>query len=135
MRVSRGEDGSVKRTLIDMRKAHIVYHDDKGELNIQNVDGKKVLTAKDPQGRLVFSGPVGSKEELDKVPADVRQRYEKLEQQDIPAVSPTQRQELERENTSNDNDSGDDRETMQEVSQPGRQVFPPRRLGINTVLI
>jgi hypothetical protein len=133
-RVSRGDDGSLKRTLIDMRKAHIVYHDDKGELNIQNVDGKKILTAKDPQGRLVFSGPVTTKEELDKVPADVRQRYEKLEHQDIPAVSPTQPQGLELEN-GNNNDNDNARETMQEVSHPERQLFPHRRLGINMVLI
>ena len=131
MRVSRGEDGSVKQTLIDMRKAHVVYHDDKGELNIQNVDGKKILTAKDPQGRLVFSGPVTTKEELDKVPADVRERYQKLEQQDIPAVSappapPTP------PSVENDDDG---RETMQEVSNPERQVFPHQRLGINTVVI
>lgn len=143
MRVSRGQDGSVKQTLIDMRKAHIVYHDEKGELNIQNVDGKKVLTAKDPQGRLVFSGPVGSKEELDKVPADVRQRYEKLEKQDIPAVSPATPPSVENDN---DDDNDNQGETMQEVShpeetrrpevsRPDRQVFPHRRLGINTVLI
>jgi hypothetical protein len=140
MRVSRGEDGSLKQTLIDMRKAHIVYHDDKGELNIQNVDGKKILTAKDPQGRLVFSGPVTNKEELDKVPAEVRQRYEKLEQQDIPAVSPTNRPPGAGNTNNNNNDNDNDRETMQEVAhpevqQPARQGFPHRRLGINTVLI
>ena len=135
-RVSRGEDGSLKRTLIDMRKAHIVYHDDKGELNIQNVDGKKILTAKDPQGRLVFSGPVTSKEELDKVPADVRERYQKLEQQDIPAVTPPQPPPSVENNNDNDNDGdNDDRETMQEVSHPEGQVFPHQRLGINTVVI
>jgi hypothetical protein len=34
----------------------------------------------------LFSGPVESKEDLDKVPAEVRQRYEKLQQNDLPAV-------------------------------------------------
>ena len=56
-------------------------------MKIETVDNKKMLTAKDPQGRLLFSGPVSSKEELDKVPAEVRQRYDKLEQTDLPAVS------------------------------------------------
>ena len=135
MRVSRGEDGSVKQTLIDMRKAHIVYHDEKGELNIQNVDGKKVLTAKDPQGRLVFSGPVGTKEELDKVPADVRQRYEKLEQHDIPAVTPPRPPTPPAPPSAIDNDADDDGPTLQEVSHGERPVFPFRRHNINTILI
>ena len=42
-------------------------------------EGKKFLTAKDPQGKLLFSGPVETKEDLDKVPAEVRQRYDKLQ--------------------------------------------------------
>ncbi len=76
----------MKTTKIDIGKAQIVYSDDKGELRVEKVDGKKVLTAKDPQGLLLFSGPVETKEESDKVPAEVRQRYEKLQQNDLPAV-------------------------------------------------
>jgi hypothetical protein len=52
------------------------------------VDGKKLLTAKDPQGKLLFSGPVETKEDLDKMPAEIRERYEKLQQNDLPAVEP-----------------------------------------------
>jgi serine protease Do len=81
-------NGALERTTIDLNKAQIVLSDDKGELRIENKEGKKFLTAKDPQGKLLFSGPVESQEELDKVPADVRQRYEKLQQHDLPAVAP-----------------------------------------------
>lgn len=130
MRVSRGEDGSLKQTLIDMRKAHIVYHDDKGELNIQDIDGKKVLTVKDPQGRLVFSGPITTKEELDKVPAEVRQRYEKVEQQDIPAVSAPPPPPA----VANDEEN-DEPATLREISYPAHPAFPQRPFGINIVLI
>src|SRR5438309_10719715 len=84
--VMQDQDGGLKTTKIDIGKAQIVYSDDKGELRVEKVDGKKVLTAKDPQGLLLFSGPVETKEELDKVPAEVRQRYEKLQQNDLPAV-------------------------------------------------
>src|SRR5438552_6292376 len=84
--VTKDQDGGLKTTRIDIGKAQIVYSDDKGELRVEKVDGKKVLTAKDPQGLLLFSGPVETKEELDKVPAEVRQRYEKLQQNDLPAV-------------------------------------------------
>src|SRR6266481_7949162 len=81
-------DNGMSTTKIDIGKAQIVYSDDKGELRVEKVDGKKVLTAKDPQGLLLFSGPVETKEELDKVPAEVRQRYEKLQQNDLPVVFP-----------------------------------------------
>ena len=50
------------------------------------MDGKKLLTAKDPQGKLLFSGPVETKEDLDKIPADVRARYQRLQQNDLPAA-------------------------------------------------
>lgn len=64
----------------------IVCSDGKGELRIENVDGKKILTAKDPKGVLLCSDPIETKEDLDKVPAEVRQRVEKLQEQDLPAV-------------------------------------------------
>ena len=83
--MSRDED-AIKSTKIDIGKAQIVFSDDKGEMKLETVDGKKVLTAKDPQGKLLFSGPVETKEDLEKVPAEVRQRYEKLQQHDLPAV-------------------------------------------------
>ncbi|MDQ2867942.1 MAG: hypothetical protein M3R59_05955 [Verrucomicrobiota bacterium] len=81
-------NGGLARTTIDMKNAQIVLSDDKGELRVENVDGKRMLTANDPQGKLLFSGPVETKEEIDKVPADVRQRFEKLQQRDLPAMAP-----------------------------------------------
>ena len=47
-----------------------------------------MLTAKDPKGKVLFNGPVDTKEERDKVPAKVRQRFENLEKQDLPPVPP-----------------------------------------------
>ena len=96
------------------------------------MNGKKILTAKDPQGRLLFSGPIDSKEELDKVPADVRQRYDKLEQKDLPGVISTVSTDEDAEDESDDadeaeNDADDDdsseasEATMQQVSF---QTFP-----------
>src|SRR5438132_883383 len=81
-------NGALQRTTIDLNKAQIVLSDDKGELRIENKEGKKFLTAKDPQGKLLFSGPVDTKEDLDKMPPEVRQRYEKLQQHDLPAMAP-----------------------------------------------
>lgn len=88
-----GENGGLSTTKIDIGKAQIVYSDEKGELRVEKMDGKKVLTAKDPKGLLQFSGPVETKEELDKVPTEVRQRYEKLQTNDLPSVISAQQTE------------------------------------------
>ena len=98
-------NGALQRTTIDLNKAQIVLSDDKGELRIENKEGKKFLTAKDPQGKLLFSGPVETNEELDKVPAEVRQRYEKLQEHDLRAVAPD---DLRAESDSDDDDDDDD---------------------------
>src|SRR5437868_9914178 len=88
IRILSQDHGALKATRIDLGNAQIVFSDDKGEMKVENVDGKKLLTAKDPQGKLLFSGPVETKEDRDKMPADVRERYEKLQQNDLPEVAP-----------------------------------------------
>lgn len=148
MRIAQRDNGAVKTTRIDMGKAQIIYHDAQGELKIESVDGKKVLTAKDPQGRLVFSGPVETKEELDKMPAEVRQRYDKLEQKDLPSVVPpnvvTQSQE-DVENAADDEDVEDVDDDSDDADEAGESVLqvlfndakpvPYRHFGMNIVLI
>jgi hypothetical protein len=132
-RVFSTDNGAVKSTKIDLGKAQIVVTDPHGEMRIESVNGKKMLTAKDPQGRLLFSGPVDTKEELDKVPADVRQRYDKLEQKDLPGVISTvstdkeddaddnsnSDEEVADDEDINDNDDSDNSEpVIQQVSYP-----------------
>lgn len=90
IQVRSSRDGGLTTTKIDLGKAQIVFSDDKGEMKLENVDGKKILTAKDPQGKLVFSGPVETKEDVDKLPPDLRQRYQKLEQNDLPEIAPSE---------------------------------------------
>ncbi|MBA3386827.1 MAG: PDZ domain-containing protein [Chthoniobacterales bacterium] len=145
--VTTRDNGALKTTRIDLGRAQITYSDAQGEMKIETINNKKVLTAKDPQGRLVFSGPIETKEELDKLPPDVRQRYDKLEQKDIPAVAPAVTKNNSGDDEDNDNDADDegdededdaergDDETVQEVSAKPVQSFPARRLGINYVLI
>ncbi len=113
--VNQNRDGGMSTTKIDIGKAQIVYSDDKGELRVEKVDGKKVLTAKDPQGLLQFSGPVETKEDLDKVPAEVRQRYEKLQQNDLPAVISEHESELDSDTDVDDQDS--DEAEIQSMNQ------------------
>ena len=104
------DNGALKATNIDLGNAQIVFSDDKGELKLDNVDGKKLLTVKDPQGKLVFSGPVETQEDFDKLPADVRDRYEKLQQNDLPEVAP--RTDVDNEDA--DDDDAENREPLSE---------------------
>jgi len=129
--ITTNEDGGLRTTKIDIGKAQIVFSDDKGEMKLETVDGKKLLTAKDPQGKLLFSGPVETKEDLDKIPAEVRQRYDKLQEEELRAVAPPS-------DTNGDDDSAgtsdDDNETppMEQVST---NPFPRSVWMIHTVLI
>jgi PDZ domain len=114
--ISRSDENGLKSTKIDIGKARIVYSDDKGELRIEKIDGKKVLTAKDPQGLLLFSGPVETKEDIDKVPPDVRQRYEKLEQHDLPGV--VLPHDSDERDIDSDNDADHDIQSIEQISIP-----------------
>ncbi len=118
MRLFSRDKGAMKSTTIDLGKATIVFTDDKGEMKIETVNGKKILTAKDPQGRLMFSGPVDNQEELDKVPVEVRQRYDKLENKDLPGVVPNSFVEND-ENADNDNDNDNDEDNNNDNGNDG----------------
>jgi len=104
IRILSQDHGALKATRIDLGNAQIVFSDDKGEMKVENVDGKKLLTAKDPQGKLLFSGPVETKEDRDKMPADVRERYEKLQQNDLPEVAPGADADEENEDDADEDD-------------------------------
>jgi hypothetical protein len=148
MQLFSRDRGAMKATTIDLGKATIVFTDEKGEMKIETVDGKKILTAKDPQGRLLFSGPVDSKEDLDKVPPPVRERYDKLEQKDLQAIIPNQFVDREdaddndndnNNDNDNDNDNGNDDSsvdvsgaTMEQVSL---QTCPRSVRNLNIIFI
>ena len=113
VKVMSRDNGSLRTTKIDLGKAQIVFSDDKGEMKIETVDGKKVLTAKDPQGKLLFSGPIETKEDLDKVPAEIRQRYETLKQNDLPAVAPAP--DVDEDESGDTDDDDDETPSMEQV--------------------
>jgi hypothetical protein len=145
--VFSSDNGAMKSTTIDMSKAQIVCTDPHGEMKIETVNGKKILTAKDPQGRLLFSGPIDSKEELDKVPAEVRQRYDKLEQKDLPGVISTVSKDKyddaddnndrddqeDADDDANDNDNSDDSDAV--VQQVSYRSFPRSFRTLNVTSI
>ena len=126
IRILSNDNGALRGTKIDLGKAQIVFCDGKGEMKLENVNGKKLLTAKDPEGKLLFSGPVETKEDLDKVPADVRQRYEKLQQNDLPAVAP--RSDADDGDEDDDDDDDDEGESRGPLSdQVSLKLFSSAR--------
>jgi hypothetical protein len=135
LRIFVQDNGAVKASRIDLGKAQIVFSDEKGELKLENVDGKKLLTARDPQGKLLFSGLVETKEDLDKVPADVRERYEKLQQNELRTVAP--RYENHSGNDADtedaDDDGDDDEETPDSASQQVSFQSGPRKMLPNSI--
>jgi hypothetical protein len=139
IQVTRRSDNGLQTTRIDIGKAQIVFSDDKGELRVENIDGKKVLTAKDMQGRLLFSGPVETKDELDKVPADVRQRYENLQQKDLPSVISSQHEEDDSDadtdqDGDDDGDNDDDGGSALEQASFCPQTFP-HNIGVYQMVL
>ena len=122
--ITTNEDGGLKTTKIDIGKAQIVFSDDKGEMKLETVDGKKLLTAKDPQGKLLFSGPVETKEDLDKIPAEVRQRYDKLQEEELRAVAPPS-DANEDGDSADANDNDNETPPMEQVSTNSFSRVPP----------
>src|SRR5881397_279571 len=122
IRILSKDNGGLRATKIDLGKAQIVFCDGKGEMKLETVNGKKLLTAKDPQGKLLFSGPVETKEDLDKVPADVRQRYESLRQNDLPAVTPQADADKTDGIDADDDDDGDDEDEGESPAPLSEQV-------------
>ena len=136
LRIFSDDQGAVKASRIDLGKAQIVFSDDKGELKLANVDGRKLLTVKDPHGKLLFSGPAESKEDLEKMPADVRERYDRLQQNDLPTVAPrsdTENADGTDADDGDDEDDDDDDEADEPVSQQVSFQSSPRRMIPQTI--
>jgi hypothetical protein len=132
IRVTRADDTGLKTTTIDLGKAQIVCSDDKGELRIDNAEGKRMLTAKDPKGMLLFSGPVVTKEDIEKIPPPVRDRFEKLQQNDLPSVIASDEKD---EDDSADNDDEDDDTPSPEQICVSPQSLPSNLWTFRTILI
>jgi hypothetical protein len=130
IRVLSSGNGAFKATKIDIGKAQIVFSDDKGEMKLESVDGKKMLTAKDPQSKLLFSGPVETKEDLDKVPAEVRQRFEKLQNNDLPSVAPRADDDGENADEGDNDGEGEDETPEASLNQVSSQ---PRAITMSVL--
>ncbi len=74
--ISRKGKGS---TILDLPKSNISYSDEDGAIEIKSDEGQRSLTVRNPKGEVTFSGPINTEEERSKLPAAVKQRLEKLD--------------------------------------------------------
>jgi serine protease Do len=79
MRFEHIDGPGMRAVSVNTANSNLVYSDEKGALELTFKDGKKTLVAKDPKGVQQFSGPVTTDDERKAMPADVRERLEKLE--------------------------------------------------------
>ena len=133
MRIINRDNGTMKSTTIDLGKATIVFTDDKGEMKLETVGGKKILTAKDPQGKLLFSGPVDSQEDINKLPANVRERYDQLEHKDLPTINPSNFVENEDMDNDNDNDNNNDQDNDRDEDNDSATVNPADSTQVHSI--
>lgn len=64
---------------INTGNSNLVFSDEQGSLELTTKDGVKSLVATSPKGESLFSGPVTTPEERQAMPAELRERLEKLE--------------------------------------------------------
>lgn len=79
--INRRIDGP-RRVEVELRtdEGALEFKDDRGSLRLVNEAGGKHLTVKDPAGQVSFEGPVDTPEQRAALPADVRERLERIEQ-------------------------------------------------------
>jgi hypothetical protein len=141
IQVQNATSNGLQTTRIDVNKAQIVFTDDKGEIRLETLGDKKILTVKDPKGVLQFSGPVDTPEEIGKLPGPVRQRFDQLQQNTLPSVvnsdqsmQPDDEDDDDDSDDADDNDSDDSSNSTEQVSISPQQ-FPRSLLPLHTILI
>jgi serine protease Do len=61
-----------------LKRATIVVNSDDGTITVRENDGNRLVTVKDPDGKVLFEGPVTNDVQRAKLPLTVRQRLDKI---------------------------------------------------------
>ena len=77
--IQNRENGTARTTIVNFGHSNIVYSDDEGVLELKIDDGKKDLTAKDKDGKVIFAGPINTDEQRKGVPPEVLARLKNVE--------------------------------------------------------
>ncbi len=65
-------------TTVDGAKAHLTLKDNDGEIEVAAENGHRVLTARNPKGDVVFTGPVDTEEQRKIVPEQFRKKLDAI---------------------------------------------------------
>ena len=76
------EDGTDRTTIVNFGHSNVVFTDDEGMLELKIDDGKRDLTAKDKDGKVIFSGPINTDEQRKDIPPAVLARLKNVENPD-----------------------------------------------------
>jgi membrane-associated protease RseP (regulator of RpoE activity) len=74
-----GASVQTSQGLDTLKNSVMILRSDEGVITLQEDNGHRVVTVKDPQDKTVFEGAIDSTDERAKLPPDVRKRLEKLE--------------------------------------------------------
>ena len=58
--------------------SYVVKDTKRGELHYKNANGEAALKVKNPDGKVVFDGPINTKEQKSKVPTDAMKWFEEV---------------------------------------------------------
>ena len=65
-------------TTMEGAKAHFHLSDNDGEIDVAGENGHRTLTARDRDGKVIFTGPVDTNEQRQAVPPPIREKIEKV---------------------------------------------------------
>lgn len=83
IKIIESHTGSAPRAMtINPSSGKMLFNDDSGSIEVTFADGKKTVLAKDVAGKVLFTGPANTSEELKALPENVRAKVESLETMD-----------------------------------------------------
>ena len=63
-----------------MGSSSMMFSNEEGSIEIRSKDGKTDITAKDPEGGIIYEGAVNTEEEIAKLPENLRKKLEEFKQ-------------------------------------------------------
>ena len=70
-------------TMLNLAEGNFVFSDNSGTVEVQASEGKRELTVKNPKGEITFQGPIKNAEDRAKLPAEIVERLNKIENVDL----------------------------------------------------
>lgn len=76
-------DGEAGSTILNLAKGNFVFSDEAGSVEVQAAEGNRVIIVKNPRGEITFEGPINDEEQRGKLPPEVVERLQQIENVDL----------------------------------------------------